>query len=55
MSVMEIKICLQPGDRGEFMGYTTGKREKIIEFLSKNANASYSLEDICLSILATCL
>lgn len=29
------------------MTYNTGKREKILEFLSKNADKSYTLEDIC--------
>lgn len=29
------------------MRYTTGKRERIIDFLSSNAESSYTLEEIC--------
>jgi len=29
------------------MVYTTGKRERIIEFLSENRDTSYTLEEIC--------
>ena len=29
------------------MTYTTGKKERIIEYLSSNANNSYTLEEIC--------
>ena len=29
------------------MRYTTGKKERIIEFLSDNAERSYTLEEIC--------
>lgn len=32
------------------MVYTTGKRERIIDFLSENAERSYTLEEICEAI-----
>ena len=32
------------------MGYTTGKKDRIIEFLSLNAEHSYTLEQICLAV-----
>lgn len=36
---------------GDFMGYTTGKRERILEFMSSNADASFTLEEICERLL----
>ena len=33
------------------MGYTTGKKEKIIELLSEHAGETYTLEEICDQIL----
>ena len=33
------------------MGYTTGKKEKIIELLSAHAGETYTLEEICDKIL----
>ena len=35
---------------GERMGYTTGKRARIIEFLSLDCDRSYTLEEICEAI-----
>lgn len=32
---------------GEIMGYTTGKRQKIIDFMLKNSEHAYTLEEIC--------
>ena len=32
------------------MGYTTGKRARIVEFLSANADKSFTLEQICESV-----
>ncbi len=33
------------------MGYITGKRERIIEFLESNSSSSFTLEEICRGVL----
>ena len=33
------------------MGYTTGKRARIVGFLSDNADKSYTIEEICSALI----